>query len=174
MLLGQCNDVNLACGAAFSKVPSKCWILVFSLRGRRFRAAPAAFSRGCFKEDTLANFPSCAFRMWVNYQGQHSTGWWGRQIFKLNFRSIPLSCATSGQTSWNALCLLLIGTLYFGNCRFIYASVSSEICRYESSLRDSNTQYFLCHVPLVFLKSAAGTVKTVKQRNHPASFLAFG
>lgn len=172
MLLGQCNDVNLACGAAFSKVPLKCWILIFSLRVRSFRAA---FSGSCFKEDTSAKFSSCAFRMWVNYQQQHSTGWWGRQHLRLNFRSIPLSCGTSGQTSWNALCLLLRETWYFGNSRCIYASVSSEICRYESSLRNSNTQYFLCHVPLVFLKWAASTVKAVKQKKpHPASFLVLG
>lgn len=150
MLLRQSNDVPLACGAAFSKVPSKCW--TFSHKVRLSRAAPAAFSWGCFKEDdTSASFSSCAFRMWINYQQQHSTAVMREAALKTkHFRSIPLCCGTSSQTSWNALCLLLMETLYFWNSSFIYASGSSVICRYESSLRDSNTQYFLCRVPSEF------------------------
>lgn len=91
------------------------------------------------------------------------------------FRSVPVCFGTSGQISWNALCLQLIETLHFWNSSFIYALISSEICRYESMLKDSNTQYFsLSCTVTACLKWAASTAKTITQRNHPTCFLAFG
>lgn len=93
-----------------------------------------------------------------------------------HLRSIPLCFGISGRIPWNAPSLQLIETLHFWNSSFIYTSISSEIRRYESILRESR-QTQCSSLPWTStdsLKREASSAKTVRQRNLSNCFVAFG